>query len=568
MRDRTALQPGTRFCGDFTILRPLGAGASATVYEAREDSLRRLVALKVLDRGDSEMRARFLSEARAMAAVRHPAVAEIFRFGEDDATGLLFLAMERFEGSLENRIPNCRVLPEAEAASLGLAVAGALAALHESTPPLVHRDVKPSNILFSKDGRVVLGDFGLVRRLSPDATVLTAPDAGQPGTWLYAAPEQRAGAPPSPAMDWYALGVTLFRCLTGGFPGPGGALPIDIAHEIGRGWQPLLRGLLEENPEKRLRDPAKILLALRRIKRRASGRGKLRHALFAAGALALVSAFGAAALTLRSRAPTAEPEPQSTTTAEPAPPRAPTAEPEPQRTTTAEPAPQSAPTAEPAPPRAPTAEPAPQSAPTAEPAPSFPAVEWTRQYASQLRDKLTRVIENPVPDAENRIVVRTGEILLSGDIAPSAEPPTVILDGGALHFSPDAAALRDCIRRCDLFVAQATGNETKVPNVIQERREMFRNPIFVTENGGHLDHADDTFATIVGPIGLAPGNASGELDVFGFTEIVIDRDALADSRLAVTGCGQIGDVLPNGRVRNRRWFEDDNPLRWSDGKAH
>ena len=537
MRERPGLPPGARFGGDFTILRALGAGASATVYEARENALGRLVALKTLDRADPEMRARFLSEARAMAAVRHPGVAQIFRFGEDAATGLLFLAMERFAGSLADRVSNSRVLPEAEVASLGLAVADALAALHGRSPPLVHRDVKPSNILFSDDGRVVLADFGLVRRLAPDATALTAPGAGQPGTWLYAAPEQRAGAPPTPAVDWFALGVTLFRCLTGGFPGPGGALPTDIAGEVGRGWRPLLRGLLREDPERRLCDPETIRRSLLRILRHAKARGGARRALFAAaGAAAIFAAVALAARAPRNQSPDA---PEAVVPAVPE----------------AETAVDAAPEA---------VVPAAQEAETAvDAAPPFPAVEWTREYADTLRSKLAKVVVNPMPDAENRIVVRAGEVLLSGDIAPSADPPTVVLDGGALHFSHGAAALREAIDQCERFVAEANGDETRVPKVLPARREVFRNPIAVTKNGGWLDHDDRAFATLVGPIGLAPGTSSGVLDVFGLTEIVIDRRALADSRLEITGCGQVADVTPGGLVRNRRWFEDDNPLRSS-----
>ena len=537
MRERPGLPPGARFGGDFTILRALGAGASATVYEARENALGRLVALKTLDRADPEMRARFLSEARAMAAVRHPGVAQIFRFGEDAATGLLFLAMERFAGSLADRVSNSRVLPEAEVASLGLAVADALAALHGRSPPLVHRDVKPSNILFSDDGRVVLADFGLVRRLAPDATALTAPGAGQPGTWLYAAPEQRAGAPPTPAVDWFALGVTLFRCLTGGFPGPGGALPTDIAGEVGRGWRPLLRGLLREDPEMRLRDPETIRRSLRRILRRAKARGGARRALFAAAGAAAI--FAAVALAARA------PRNQSPGSPEAVVPAAPEAE------TAVDAAPEA------------VVPVAPEAETAVDAAPPFPAVEWTREYADTLRSKLAKVVVNPMPDAENRIVVRAGEVLLSGDIAPSADPPTVVLDGGALHFSHGAAALREAIDQCERFVAEANGDETRVPKVLPARREVFRNPIAVTKNGGWLDHDDRAFATLVGPIGLAPGTSSGVLDVFGLTEIVIDRRALADSRLEITGCGQVADVTPGGLVRNRRWFEDDNPLRSS-----
>ena len=504
------LTPGTRFGGDYEILRVLGAGGMATVYEAREEPIGRVVALKVLDRAEPALRTRFLAEARTMAALRHPGLAQILRFGTDPATGIPFLAMKSYPRTLADRLAGSRALAEADAAALGLRLADALAALHAADPPVVHRDLKPSNVLLDESGAPVLSDFGVAKRLAPDETQLTlASLGGQPGTWAWAAPEQRAGLPPTPAADWHAFGLLLYRCLTGGLPAPGGELPLDIAATVSRAWRPLLRGLLREDPGARLADPDAIRAALRRVLRSVRRRAALRRlrAPLAVLALAALLAAGAvsAARAIKGRAEAPSPS-------EPA-----------------------------------------GAAP-------FPAKDWARQHADRLREILAATIHDPVPDAANRIVVRTGEILLSGDIAPSAEPPTVILDGGALHFSPGAAALRDCIRRCDQFVAQATGNETKVPNVIQKRREMFRNPIFVTENGGHLDHADDTFATLVGPIGLAPGNASGELDVFGSTEIVIDRDALADSRLAVTGCGQIGDVLPNGLVRNRRWFDPDDPL--------
>ncbi|MBR1836092.1 MAG: protein kinase, partial [Kiritimatiellae bacterium] len=115
MQGTPALSSGTRFGGDFTILRQIGAGGMASVHEAREEPLGRIVALKILaaDAGES-LRARFLAEARTMAALRHPNIVEVHRYGTDEASGLPFLAMDRFPGSLADRLTDCRVLPEEE----------------------------------------------------------------------------------------------------------------------------------------------------------------------------------------------------------------------------------------------------------------------------------------------------------------------------------------------------------------------------------------------------------------------------------------------------------------------
>ena len=302
------LPAGVRFGGDFTILRVLDAGGMATVYEAREEPIGRLVALKVLDRAEPVLRARFLAEARTMAGLRHPGVAEVLRFGTDPATDIPFLAMKPYPGSLADRLGDSRSLAEADAAALGLRLADALAALHAADPPVVHRDVKPSNVLLDEEGAPVLADFGVAKRLAPEETFHTLSSAGtQPGTWSFAAPEQRAGLPLSPAADWYAFGVLLYRCLTGGFPPPGGALPVDVAAETSRAWRPLLRGLLREDPATRLADPDAIRAALRRVLR-SCRRRVLLHRLRIPLALAAAALLAFAAWRLPPAKPDAEHE--------------------------------------------------------------------------------------------------------------------------------------------------------------------------------------------------------------------------------------------------------------------
>ena len=294
------LVAGARFGGDYSLVRRLGSGGMGEVWLAREEPLGREVALKVLRSRDERERARFLREAKLMAGAELPGVVRVLRFGTDAATGLAFHAADVCDGSLEDRLADGRTLSEERVAELGLALAETLAALHAHDPPIVHRDLKPSNVLFASDGRPLLADFGVARTLAPDsATALTV--AGlQPGTAAWAAPEQKAGAAPSPAMDWYAFGLVLFRALTGGMAGTGGGLPVDVAPDVSRRWAPLLRGLLRENPEERIRDPKAVARELRAI--RAWPRCRVRRARRLAAIAAGVALLGAGVVVRAMRA--------------------------------------------------------------------------------------------------------------------------------------------------------------------------------------------------------------------------------------------------------------------------
>ena len=481
MSGHPTLPIGTRFGGDFTILRILGTGAFATVYEAREDSLDRMVALKVLDRADPEARARFLAEARTMASLHHPSIAEVHRFGTDEETGLPFLAMDRFAGSLADRISDSRVLPEADGASLGLAVADALSALHGHSPPLVHRDVKPSNILFAEDGRTVLSDFGLVRRLAPDATALTSPDAGQPGTWLYAAPEQRAGKPPAPAGDWYSLGVTLFRCLTGGFPGPGGELPRDVADEVSRAWQPLLRGLLRPDPEERLSDPPAIRAALLRIEKNSRRRSWLRRHRTAAAVFATTAAVVVAvALSIGRKPSLPEPPPQKASLAEilteVRPALEQIAERDAERASI-------------------SLERETLAREAAEADLATNRIDWNDPALPQplqaVRDWLGIRID---PDVATGGVLRvgSGQALFSGDIPPDMpDPPTILLDGGGIVVAPSADAIDDWAGRFQAWNRTGCRGPRPEPPVPPG---MFPAPVLIGGGGGTIDDMRPVFA--------------------------------------------------------------------------
>jgi WD40 repeat protein/class 3 adenylate cyclase len=200
----------------------LGRGGTAAVYRAHDVRLGRNVALKLLvaDLGaDERFRERFLQESRLAASLDHPNVIPIYEAGEAD--GLLYIAMRYVEGTdLEALIAREGALEPARALDILSSVAGALDAAHDRG--LVHRDVKPGNVLIAVDptsdppGDVYLSDFGLTKHVAAD---LRLTQSGQfVGTAKYVAPEQIAGGPLDGRADQYSLGCVLFECLTGAPP--------------------------------------------------------------------------------------------------------------------------------------------------------------------------------------------------------------------------------------------------------------------------------------------------------------------------------------------------------------
>jgi len=201
-----------RVAGRYDVERRLGHGGMATVDLAHDVELDRLVALKRLAdnlAGDPDLRARFLREARLAARLSHPNVVRIYDVGED--AGTPFIAMEYVAGeTLADLIGRRGPLPTRETAELGVQLCRGLAAVHEAG--LVHRDVKPQNLLLRDDGVVKLGDFGIAfgaeaTRLTMAGTIL--------GTAAYVAPEQARGDDVSAAADIYSAGAVIYELLTG-----------------------------------------------------------------------------------------------------------------------------------------------------------------------------------------------------------------------------------------------------------------------------------------------------------------------------------------------------------------
>jgi serine/threonine-protein kinase len=211
----------------YDVIDLLGRGGMGEVYRARDRELDEVVALKVL-RPELSSRAdvveRFRNEVKLARRVTHRAVARTFELGT--AAGLRFLTMEFVDGEpLSHVLARRAPLDAAWCARIGAEVCAALAAAHEAG--VVHRDVKPDNVMLTRDGRVVVTDFGIARLASDGGGDLA-------GTPAYMAPEQVQDRPPTAQSDLYALGVLLFEALTGRLPFEAPSALASLALRIGR----------------------------------------------------------------------------------------------------------------------------------------------------------------------------------------------------------------------------------------------------------------------------------------------------------------------------------------------
>lgn len=221
--------------GRFRVGQPIGSGAQGRVVAAHDDLLDRPVALKMLRVGgpDSNARARFLREARSAAGIVHPNVVMVYDVGAIDGdladpTTTPYIAMELVAGpSLAQVVADRGPLDVADAVEATRQILAGLGAAHHRG--LLHRDVKPGNVLLAPDGTVKLTDFGIAT--SAEGNVALTQTGTMLGTVAYLAPERIAGRPATPASDLYAVGVILYELLTGTPPFTGDtALDVAMAH--------------------------------------------------------------------------------------------------------------------------------------------------------------------------------------------------------------------------------------------------------------------------------------------------------------------------------------------------
>ena len=242
------LQPGARF-GGYEILREVAKGGMGTIYQARHLNLGRIVAIKVLGQSFSAeptLVRRFIQEAKALAQLQHPNIVGVYNVGK--IGGAYFLEMEFVEGEdLHDKIARENPIPLERALPIAQAVVQALKAACEKG--IVHRDVKPENILISKTGDAKLTDFGIVKMqgAGSGAQNMNRTRMGDViGTPYYIAPEQARGEPDVDfRADIYSLGATIWRMLTGRPPFEGTSALDVIAKHLHKPIPPLAEVLIE-----------------------------------------------------------------------------------------------------------------------------------------------------------------------------------------------------------------------------------------------------------------------------------------------------------------------------------
>ncbi|WP_231618856.1 serine/threonine-protein kinase [Nonomuraea sp. SBT364] len=265
----------TPLAGRYRLLSQIGRGGMGTVWRAEDELLQQEVAVKEIrlppglsEADRAELTDRTLREARAAARLRsHPSIVTVHDVVVDD--GRPWIVMEFVRGrSLEQVVRDRGPLPPGRVAAIGLRMLDALSAAHASG--VLHRDVKPANVLLTDDGRVLLTDFGIATVAGDDALTRTGFLSGSPG---YIAPERLRGEPDGPGSDLWSLGATLFTAVEGAppfaRPSPAAAMAAVLTQapapsRLAGPLVPVLSAILEKDPARRC-SPAQAVAALEAI---------------------------------------------------------------------------------------------------------------------------------------------------------------------------------------------------------------------------------------------------------------------------------------------------------------
>ena len=263
--------------GNYEILDTLGKGGMGVVYRAHDRNLNRTVALKILRddlRGEERVLARFRREAEAFARLDHPNIVHVHSVGAVE--NIPFIAMQFIDGeTMAQRLRRNGVLDWREALRIGSEVAAALQCAHVAQ--VIHRDIKPGNILMTEEGAVYVTDFGIAKVLN--ATTQLTLDGSRLGTPQYMCPERCRNKPITPASDLYSLGVVLFQAITAKLPyaartnvemieritGDNALRAQSLLPDLPDNVDRLLAWLLEKSPERRPASAQAVCEAIARV---------------------------------------------------------------------------------------------------------------------------------------------------------------------------------------------------------------------------------------------------------------------------------------------------------------
>ena len=259
--------------GHYKILSEIGRGGMAIVYRGEQSSLGRAVAVKVLSgelAHDPDFRQRFQREAYAVAQLVHPNILPVYDFGEDQATGAVYFVMQFVDGgTLAQRMS--QAIPPEEGAHIAAQIARALDMAHSRG--IIHRDVKPANVLMTREGHPLLSDFGIAKIAAETKLTRTGTNMGTP---IYMSPEQAQGRPVDHRADIYALGVMLYEILAG-VPPFEADTPVTLLHlhatkeppplreraaRVPRGLERIVMQALAKDPEDRFATAGEMADAL------------------------------------------------------------------------------------------------------------------------------------------------------------------------------------------------------------------------------------------------------------------------------------------------------------------